>query len=228
MNSSMEMQADLGIGPQLVIMGSILGSLFVGILTYTITQNSQLGGITNDLFSLQSRPGGETLLQDGLMEEEPIVEGSLPATNEQAIQDQGECPISNKYPDSILQWCSAINQYSANYGLSPDLIAAVMLQESGGDPYAYSHSGAVGLMQIMPRDGIASSFMCVNGPCFTNRPSISELQDPDFNIEYGTRMLANLQGRYGNIRDALKSYGPMDAGYTYADKVLAIFENYQE
>jgi len=44
------------------------------------------------------------------------------------------------------------------------LIAAVILQESGGDPSAYSSSGAVGLMQVMPRDGIAAEFMCVNGP----------------------------------------------------------------
>jgi hypothetical protein len=40
-------------------------------------------------------------------------------------------------------------------------------------------------------------------------------------------MLANLQAKYGNIRDALKYYGPMDVGYTYADKVLAIFDNNQ-
>jgi hypothetical protein len=39
-------------------------------------------------------------------------------------------------------------------------------------------------------------------------------------------MLAGLVGKHGNIRDALKSYGPMDVGYYYADKVMGIYERY--
>jgi hypothetical protein len=35
-----------------------------------------------------------------------------------------------------------------------------------------------------------------------------------------------LFSRFGNMRDALKSYGPMDVGYSYADKVLAIENRY--
>jgi hypothetical protein len=135
-----------------------------------------------------------------------------------------ECRVSSSFPQGILQWCELITHYADQHALDPNLIAAVMLQESGGQHLAYSHSGAVGLMQVMPRDGIAEKFMCKNGPCFTNRPTISELEDPDFNVAYGTRMLAGLNSRFGNIRDALKSYGPMDVGYSYADKVLAIFE----
>jgi len=100
-----------------------------------------------------------------------------------------------------------------------------MLQESGGNSNAYSHSGAVGLMQVMPRDGIAASFICANGPCFSNRPSSDELFDPTFNIQYGVRMLAGLVSKHGNIRDALYAYGPMDVGYTYADKIISIYEN---
>jgi hypothetical protein len=138
-----------------------------------------------------------------------------------------ECRVSSSFPQGILQWCELITRYADQHALDPNLIAAVMLQESGGQHLAYSHSGAVGLMQVMPRDGIAQKFMCKNGPCFTNRPTISELEDPDFNVAYGTRMLAGLNNRFGNIRDALKSYGPMDVGYSYADKVLAIFERNQ-
>lgn len=91
---------------------------------------------------------------------------------------------------------------------------------------AYSRSGAVGLMQVMPRDGLAAKFQCVNGPCFASRPTRAELEDPAFNIEYGTRMLAGLYQRLESWRDALRSYGPMDVGYSYADKVLAIYERY--
>jgi hypothetical protein len=139
-----------------------------------------------------------------------------------------DCRVSSTFPVSIRQWCSLITRYADLNDLSPDLIAALMLQESGGQHLAYSHSGAVGLMQVMPRDGIAQKFMCKNGPCFSNRPTISELEDPEFNISYGTRMLAGLNNRFGNIRDALKSYGPMDVGYSYADKVLAIYERHNE
>jgi len=105
------------------------------------------------------------------------------------------------------------------------LIAAVMKVESGWQPEVISSSGAVGLMQIMPSDGIAAGFQCLNGPCFTGRPTTDELRDPAFNVMYGTRMLAGLIERNGNTRDALKSYGPYDVGYWYADLVLQLYGN---
>jgi len=138
-----------------------------------------------------------------------------------------KCQVSSSYPDKILQWCQLITQYTKKYGLDPNLIAALMLQESGGNPQAYSSSGAVGLMQIMPNDGLAAGFMCPSGPCFAKRPSIQELQDPEFNINYGTRMLASLVDKYGNIKDALKAYGPGNVGYYYVNKVMAIYNNYR-
>lgn len=111
------------------------------------------------------------------------------------------------------------------YGIDPNLVAAVMLQESGGQPDVISLNGAVGLMQIMPSDGIAASFQCINGPCFASRPTIQELLGPEFNIDYGCYMLAELIKKYGSEREALKEYGPYDVGYYYADKVLTIREN---
>lgn len=139
-----------------------------------------------------------------------------------------ECRISTQYPESIRQWCQLITYYAEQYNLSPDLIAALIWQESGGDAVAYSKSGAVGLMQVMPRDGLAATFQCVNGPCFADRPTIEELQDPTFNVAYGTRFLSSLHVSKGNLRDALKAYGPMNVGYSYADKVLGIYERYGE
>lgn len=164
-------------------------------------------------------------------------EDSAPSLDENSGSDQAssgsdshdnnnECKISQSYPQDVRQWCIQIMRHAKNNGLDPDLIAALIWQESGGNPTAYSKSGAVGLMQVMPRDGIAASFQCINGPCFTNRPSISELEKPNFNIKYGTGMLAGLYQKYGNLRDALKFYGPMNVGYYYADKVLGIYENY--
>jgi soluble lytic murein transglycosylase-like protein len=137
------------------------------------------------------------------------------------------CELSEQYPFSILQWCDLITRHADENSLPPGLIAALIWQESGGNPTAYSVSGAVGLMQVMPRDGIAASFMCVNGPCFATRPATAELEDPEFNIEYGTRMLASLFSRYQDMREALLRYGPQDVGYSYADKVLGIYERHR-
>ena len=136
------------------------------------------------------------------------------------------CTLSPSYPQEILQWCQMIQSAASETGLPASLIAAVMLQESGGDHLSYSSSGAVGLMQVMPRDGLAAEFMCINGPCFADRPTIKELQDPAFNINYGSRMLANLYANHGTYREALFRYGPMNIGYHYADLVLKIWENY--
>ena len=139
----------------------------------------------------------------------------------------GNCSLPAAYPDSILQWCSAIETQAQKYNLDARLIAAVMLEESGGNPNAYSRSGAVGLMQVMPSDGLAASFTCSGNPCFASRPTMNELYDPTFNIGYGARMLAGLISKYGSVRDALKAYGPKDYGYNYADIVLQIFQSYQ-
>jgi soluble lytic murein transglycosylase-like protein len=142
--------------------------------------------------------------------------------------DSKECQVSDQYPNKILRWCPIISQQASKNRLDPDLVAAVVFLESGGDELAYSHSGAVGLMQVMPSDGLAASFQCASGPCFHNRPTIQELEEPGFNIAYGARMLAGLVKRNGSLREALKAYGPMDAGYTYADKILSLYNRYKQ
>jgi len=136
------------------------------------------------------------------------------------------CTLPGSYPEKILKWCTLIETAAQNTGLPANLLAAVMLQESGGDPLIHSSSGAVGLMQVMPRDGLAAKFMCINGPCFSARPTIKELEDPAFNVAYGSRMLADLYAKHGSYREALFRYGPMDMGYAYADRVLNIRDNY--
>lgn len=145
----------------------------------------------------------------------------------EASAQEESCSLPSGYPDAIRQWCGLIQTYAGQHGLDPNLVAAVMLQESGGNPQAYSKSGAVGLMQVMPSDGLAAGFMCINGPCFASRPSSSELYDPEFNIAYGTRMLAGLIQKNGSIREALRAYGPMNMGYRYADIILGIMSRYQ-
>lgn len=156
--------------------------------------------------------------------------GEESTSSESNLNSEGpsftDCAVSMKYPQSILQWCNLITYYANKNGLHPDLVAGLIWQESGGNSLAYSKSGAVGLMQVMPRDGLAASFNCPNGPCFKDRPTIVQLQEPEFNISFGTQMLSGLVSRHGSIREGLKRYGPMDVGYYYADKVLSIFHTY--
>lgn len=135
--------------------------------------------------------------------------------------------LSPSFPESVQQWGGQIEIAARKYGLDPNLIGAVIMQESGGNSEAYSISGAVGLMQVMPSDGIASGFFCGDGPCFKNRPTSAELFDPEFNLDYGSGMLAGLIREHGNARDALKAYGPMDMAYGYADIVLEIWTSHQ-
>jgi soluble lytic murein transglycosylase-like protein len=190
-------------GPSLVIRGTMVGSLVVALLGWFLAKHIKLI---------------------------PTTEVAYAASPTQASQPPSQvekCQVNLSYPDDILQWCDVITSLATQAELPPNLIAAIILQESGGDTTAFSASGAVGLMQVMPRDGIAASFECINGPCFASRPTIEELQDPSFNIEYGTRMLSGLIARLGNLREALKAYGPMDVGYRYADTVLAIYEKYR-
>ena len=134
--------------------------------------------------------------------------------------------LSEKYPQSIQKWREEIEYSADQQEFDPNLIAAVMPQESGGQSTVISTSGAVGLMQIMPRDGIASNFICGDHPCFKNRPSINELLNPDYNIDFGTRLLSGLLKTSGSTRNALKAYGPMDVGFYYADIVLSIYSSY--
>lgn len=136
------------------------------------------------------------------------------------------CELSNTYPSVIRRWCDPIIKYSNQYNLDPNLIAAVIEIESGGNPQAYSPDGAVGLMQIMPSDGIAAEFMCGGTSCFASRPSAAELLNPDANIAYGAHILAGLIQRNGNVRDALFRYGPINEGYSYADRVLQIYQRH--
>lgn len=121
---------------------------------------------------------------------------------------------------NVFRWCGLITDVSAKHGFDPSLIAAIIWVESRGDPSAISVSGASGLMQVMPRDGKASAFWCRYGPCFADRPTLRELQNPTFNVGYGTGLLKTNLVYYGNLRDALKAYGPANYGYRYADLVL--------
>lgn len=53
--------------------------------------------------------------------------------------------------DSLRAWDGIIVEAAGAHNIDPDLVRAIILVESGGDPYAVSPRGAKGLMQIMDK-----------------------------------------------------------------------------
>jgi soluble lytic murein transglycosylase-like protein len=97
----------------------------------------------------------------------------------------------------VRRWEPLILKYAAQYQIDPDLVAAVMTVESSGNPNAVSYAGAVGLMQVMPYDPYR----------FPNRPAAAKLYDPDFNVAWGLRILADeLEWARGDVFKALMAY----------------------
>jgi soluble lytic murein transglycosylase-like protein len=86
-----------------------------------------------------------------------------------------------------------VRQSAARNGIDPNLIVAVMRQESGFNPRARSYKGASGLMQLMP--ATARRFGVVN------------IYDPVENIEGGAKYLRFLLNTFnGDINLVLAGY----------------------
>ncbi len=91
----------------------------------------------------------------------------------------------------------------------PDLVNAVITQESGGDPNALSPKGAIGLMQIMPATATDPGFGIAPIP-------VDKLTNAAANKKFGTEYLSAMLNRYnGDTRRALIAF---NAGHTVADR----------
>jgi len=103
-----------------------------------------------------------------------------------------------------------IRQQSAEKGVPPDLIAAVIWKESKFRDQT-SNAGARGLMQITPTTAEEIEKLS-GGETF----EFDDLADPDINIRYGTFYLAHLLDLYeGNEVAALAAY---NAGPTVVEE----------
>ena len=118
-----------------------------------------------------------------------------------------------RYP---LRYQEIVRGHARNYDLDPSLLAAVIYQESKFDANARSHSGAIGLMQLLPdtAEGIAAR---TGGSRFV----VSDLYVPELNVRYGAWYLRHLLDKYGDERTALAAY---NAGQANVDRWLATGE----
>ncbi len=128
----------------------------------------------------------------------------------------------------IARFRALIEEAAGRYNLDPALIAAVMAQESGGDPRAVSSAGARGLMQLMPQTwdslGVAEPF------------------DPAQSIDGGSRYLKSMLERFDSDEtlalaaynagpSAVKRYGkvpPYPETQNYVRGVKALKKSFAE
>ncbi len=100
--------------------------------------------------------------------------------------------------------------HAENYRLEPQLLAAVIYQESKFDRDARSASGAVGLMQLLPETGQG-----IADRTGGNEWRPEDLLNPELNIRYGAWYLRHLLDKYGDEELALAAY---NAGQTNVDR----------
>jgi soluble lytic murein transglycosylase len=109
-----------------------------------------------------------------------------------------------------LKYEQIVRGHARNYRLDPDLLAAVIYQESKFHAAARSKSGAIGLMQLLP-DTAKGIALHTGGMRFR----VVDLYDPEINVRYGAWYLRHLMDKYGDERTALAAY---NAGQDNVDR----------
>jgi hypothetical protein len=120
--------------------------------------------------------------------------------------------LSPYWGPSITQWQALIAYYAGQRGLDPDLVAAIIYEESHGRPNEISVVGAVGLMQIMPQEA-----------GFSWRPKQADLLKPTVNLYWGTRTFSQVvQQAEGGLSRALAAYnGGWEQEHLRAPRIFA-------
>lgn len=133
--------------------------------------------------------------------------------------------------ETTSSFANTILEESERYGYDWELILAIIMTESQFDPWARSHKGARGLMQVMP-----DTAKWLSPQLGLEYEGFSSLYDPEYNIKLGTRYLYMMHQKYGDIEKAIAAYnrGPKGlARYsrrgtglssTYLDRVMTYYK----
>jgi Rod binding domain-containing protein len=118
---------------------------------------------------------------------------SKPAYYRPNIKTKPKPPMGISRTDDLKHLDGIIANAAEENNVNPKLVKAVIMQESGGNPYAISAKGAKGLMQLM--DGTALML------------GVSDPFDIKQNIQAGAKYLSSLIKKFeGNITNALAAY----------------------
>lgn len=113
-------------------------------------------------------------------------------------------PAASAY-DPIIEQAARLEK------LPPQLLRAVIAVESGFDPHAVSHRGALGLMQLMPETA--------------RRYGVHDAFDPVANIHAGARYLGELMRRFNNDFElALAAYNAGEGAVEKAGNRIPPFQ----
>lgn len=125
-----------------------------------------------------------------------------PKANDPAPKAKDPCPSGPHKPPGFQRYGSIVTDAARRHEVDPQLVNAVINQESGFQPNAVSKTGAIGLMQLMP--DTAKSL------------GVKDPFNPEQNVEGGTTLLRGLLDRYhGQLDLALAAY---NAGPGAVDK----------
>ena len=183
------------------------------------------------------RQSGEEQLMSGLQSRKPPPEVSdlePTAIDRTTAARPDELPkpqaavafwLSKKYrvaPEPLSVLVSEAYQLGKRAKLDPTLILAIMAVESSFNPFAQSHVGAQGLMQVMTR---------VHGEKYESAGGTLTAFDPVTNMRVGVKVLQECIARAGSLEGGLRYYVgaanlPDDGGY--AVKVLAEHERLRQ
>lgn len=104
-----------------------------------------------------------------------------------------------------------VDEQSEKYGHDPFFLLALMSAESSLRPWARSHAGARGLMQLMPSTGRALAKQVAADPTLMGLEEGEEItplniRDIEGNIKLGTLYLTQLMVKYQNREQAIYAY----------------------
>jgi hypothetical protein len=198
--------------------GFALLGLAVMFATLTLTARPEL------------REAGEAQLITWLQDRQAVIKGfvsSPDAVDRATAADPKNLPkqqaavtfwLSRKYsiaPEPLSALVAEAYETGAKTKLDPTLILAVMAVESGFNPFAQSHVGAQGLMQVMTK---------VHSDKYDNFGGRFAAFDPLTNLRVGVKVLQECIARAGSLEGGLKFYvgaGNLDDDGGYAAKVMA-------
>jgi len=124
-------------------------------------------------------------------------------------------------------WRDEVLHWAPPAGVPPDLLQALMREESALDPAVVSVAGAIGLTQLMPATAEQAARRAR-----LPRPAASDLTDPALNIRLGAIHLGEMLRRFGGSAPlALAAYNAGDApvrGWWRARSALPLDEFVEE
>jgi soluble lytic murein transglycosylase-like protein len=135
--------------------------------------------------------------------------------------------VNNTNSSTTTKYENLIDSSAKKYNVDPDLIKAVIEQESNFNSSVTSSAGAEGLMQLMPQT--ASTL------------GVTNAYDPSQNIDGGTKYLKQLLNEFKDVKLAIAAYNagpnnvkkyngvpPYGETVNYVSKVVSNYNEYKQ